>query len=386
VRPECVAASRAADVRRAARAWERAGVIDGPTRAAIESAQPSDGHPHAMAWRVAIFVIASVATVAAFAAFAGILRGGGAASWLFFGVVLAAATEALDRSSLRGNGAAGATSFWAVVTISAGFAALAEKGGGNSGEVEIGLFVAALAFALACWRWGFEVYGAFGAVAFFFLLAQFSGARALWIAAALVLLAGAFRLLDRAALAPEHRAAAAGVFGTSAVALYAAINLYSVDRRVIETVRGFHGSTLQPSATAQAAAAFATALLPLVFLVWGIRTRRRRVLDLGAVFAALSLATLRYYVHLAPLWTILCVAGAALLILALAVNRKLRRSPDGEWGGFTARPLYSGMGALPAAAVVAGFAPEARLTPAPQPPGFTGGGGTSGGGGATGSF
>ena len=59
--PGQIAASRTAGVRREARAWERAGVIDGPTRAAIEAAYPSDGHAHAPAWRVVIFVIATVA-------------------------------------------------------------------------------------------------------------------------------------------------------------------------------------------------------------------------------------------------------------------------------------------------------------------------------------
>ncbi len=384
--PEHVAASRAGEVRREARAWESAGVIDGPTRAAIEDAYPSSLHPHAPAWRILIFVVATVAIVAALGAFSVVVRGRGASTWLFFGVVLAAATEALERSSLRGNGAAGATSFWSVLTISAGFASLSAPGGSADPGIDIGLSIGALAFALACWRWGIEIYGIFATIAFFLLLARFPGGRGLWIAAALVLLAVSFRLLHRPTFAPEHRAAMAGVFGASAVALYAAINFYSLDQRLIEEIRGSRASAGQPSATAQAAAIVATALLPFVFLVWGVLKRRRLVLDLGAAFAALSLATLREYVHLAPLWVILCAAGAALLLLALALNRRLRRSEDGEWGGFTGRPLYSGAGALPAAAVVAGFAPDARLAPAPDSASFTGGGGTSGGGGATGQF
>ena len=384
--PEQVDASRAGEVRREARAWESAGVIDGPTRAAIEDAYPSGEHPHAPAWRIMIFVVATVAIVAAFGAFSVVVRGRGAGSWLFFGLALAAATEALERSTLRGNGAAGATSFWSVLMICAGIAILAAPGGSADPGIDIGLSIAALGFALAGWRWGIEIYGIFGTIPFFLLLARFPGGRSLWIAAAFVLLGAAFRLLDRPELAPEHRTATAGVFGTSAVALYAAINLYSLDQRLIEEIRGNRVGAGQPSSTAQAAAAVATALLPFVFLVWGVLKRRRLVLDLGAVFAALSLATLREYVHLAPLWVILCAAGAALLLLALALNRRLRRSEDGEWGGFTARPLYSGAGALPAAAVVAGFAPDARLAPAPDSASFTGGGGTSGGGGATGQF
>ena len=383
--PARVAAARAAEVRSAARAWERAGVIDGPTRSAIDEAYPSDGHPHAPAWRVVIFVIATVAICAAFAAVAALIRGESAATWVFFGAILAVLTELLDRSSLRGNGAAGAASFWSVVTIAVGCASLADKLGGDA-EIPVGLLFATLTFTLACWRWGIEIYGVFGTIAFFFLVAQFPGARVLWIAAAVVLLPAAFRFLDRAALAPAHRAAAAGVFATSAAALYAAVNRFSLDELQIEHARSFGSAIGKPSPAAQAAAALATALLPVVFLAWGIRSRRRLVLDLGLAFAALSLVTLRYYVHLAPLWVILTAAGAVLLLAALSLNRRLRRSDGGEWAGFTARPLYAGLGALPAVAAVAGFSPEAWVVPQSDSANFTGGGGVSGGGGAAGSF
>jgi hypothetical protein len=333
-----------------------------------------------------IFVIATVAIGAAFAALAALVRGESPETWIFFGVILATLTEMLERSSLRDNGAAGAASFWSVVTIAVGCAALADRGPGSHSAIEVGLLVATLAFALAGWRWGVAIYGAFGTLTFFFLLARFSGARVLWVAVALVLLAAAFRLLDRAALAPAHRAASAWVFATSAAALYAAVNRFSLDQRLIELAGRGGAESATTSPAAQAAAVVATALLPIVFLAWGIRSRRRLVLDLGVAFAALSLVTLRYYVHLAPLWVILTAAGAVLLLTALALSRKLRRSADGEWAGFTARPLYSGMGTLPAVAAVAGFTPEARLGPQSDSANFTGGGGVSGGGGAAGSF
>jgi len=386
VTPGHVAAERAAEVRAAARAWEREGVIAPSTRSAIDEAYPSDGHVHAPAWRVVIFVIATVAICTAFAALAALVRGESPETWVFFGVVLATFTEMLERSSLRNNGAAGAASFWSVVTIAVGCAALADRGPGSHSEIEVGLLVATLAFALAGWRWGVAIYGVFGTLTFFFLLARFPGARILWIAAALVLLAAAFRLLDRATLAPAHRAAAAGGFATAAAALYAAVNRFSLDERLIELAGRGSAAAGKSSPAAQAAAAVATALLPIVFLAWGIRSRRRLVLDLGIAFAALSLVTLRYYVHLAPLWVILTAAGALLLLTALSLNRRLRRSADGEWAGFTARPLYTGLGALPAVAAVAGFTPDARLAPASDSANFTGGGGVSGGGGAAGSF
>ncbi len=125
--------------------------------------------------------------------------------------------------------------------------------------------------------------------------------------------------------------------------------------------------------------------MPIVFLAWGVRTRRTLLIDLGLVFAAASLATLRFYVHLAPLWALLTVAGTALVLGALGLNRFLRRGSNGERNGFTAAPLFSGRRAetLQTAAVVAGFASapararEGELAP---------GGGRFGGGGASGDF
>jgi len=111
------------------------------------------------------------------------------------------------------------------------------------------------------------------------------------------------------------------------------------------------------------------------------------VLDTGIVLLALSLVTLRHYVHLAPLWAVLTLSGALLLVLALAVERALRRAAGGEIAGFTADPLFSDerrQRALQIVPVAAAF------TPAPSAPaeekGFAGEGGRFGGGGATEKF
>jgi hypothetical protein len=110
------------------------------------------------------------------------------------------------------------------------------------------------------------------------------------------------------------------------------------------------------------------------------------VLDTGIVVAALSLITLRYYVHIAATWLVLTLAGTALVLLALALNRWLSRGPEKERDGFTAEPLFADEARVRARELVPVVAAHA---PAPQPPaepGFQGGGGTFGGGGAGGSF
>jgi hypothetical protein len=204
----------------------------------------------------------------------------------------------------------------------------------------------------------------------------------LWLLAGAVLTGVAVRRLDDGRLAPSHRTGAAVLTVIGIGAVYAAANVYSLDERLLE-----HLGRLAPSREPLPrggflAAALATALLPLVVLGWGLRSRRAFVLDTGIVLLALSLVTLRHYVHVAPLWVALALSGALLVLLALAVERALRRAPAGEAAGFTADPLFSDerrQQALQLVPVVTAFTPPA---PRRQDAGFTGEGGRFGGGGA----
>lgn len=391
MRERRAAESRVAEVRQAARAWHRAGAIDAAALTSIEAAYPDERLRLATAWKALIFVIVSIAVNAAFAGLLMLTNAGdGYGYWLAFAAIFAAATELLLGARRIGeNGSTAATSFWAAVyAIVASALFFLDGPSRNAGHAETAaLLSAAVVFAAACWHWGFEAYGVFAAVAFFFLLARFPGGRLWWILAGVLLIVAAARALDRAALPPPLRSACAGVLAVSALALYAAFNRYSLDRRLIELVQsGANHPAAEPWLAIPMLSTLATAAIPLLFLAWGLHERRMLLLDLGALFAALSLVTLRYYVHLAPLWLLLAAVGAALILAALTLNRRLRRAPGGEWAGFTARPLYSGRSTtgIQTAAVVAAFAPEAG--PAPADGGFTPGGGRFGGGGATGSF
>ncbi|HEY1435232.1 MAG TPA: hypothetical protein VGG65_07640, partial [Thermoanaerobaculia bacterium] len=284
---------------------------------------------------------------------------------------------------------AAATSFWAVVYAALGCAVQFTEGATRNTElgVTVALLAAAALFAAACWHWGFAAYGALAALAFFLLLARFPFGRLWWVVAGVLLISAGARGLDHAALAPPLRRAWAGAFAVAALALYAAFNRYCLDHRLIEGVAA--AGTPAPTSPTDVllfVSSAATALLPLLFIAWGIHERRTLVLDLGLLFAAASLATLRYYVHLAPLWVVLLAAGAAFLLAALWAHRRLRRAPGGQWAGFTAQPLYGRRSAagIQAAAVIAAFAPDAA--PPPEPGGYTPGGGRFGGGGASDAF
>jgi len=82
---------------------------------------------------------------------------------------------------------------------------------------------------------------------------------------------------------------------------------------------------------------------------------------------------------------VLTASGVVLVVLAVTVERILRRSPGGERRGFTADALFSDerrQQILQAVPVAAAFTPAAHVTPR-QEEGFAGRGGAFGGGGAS---
>lgn len=390
MKKEWVQEERHREIRQAADAWHRAGAIDGKTVSTLCALYPESRRQLATLWRVLIFFFVSITILGIFGAFAvatdartTTLSG---ASFVL-GVLLVFAAES-QRTSLHGSatGADGATAFWGVL-----FLLIALSLSTALGKVTwtFCLFAGSFLWALASWRWGYPVYAVFSACFFFLFLGRFEHGRALWLLASTALVLVSVRHLDRASLAPSHRLAAGGILAVSLVAAYAAINRFSLDRRTIELVADWNPSPAGPSSLAKLLSALGTIAVPLIMLIWGLRSRRTLVLDLGFVFTALSLTTLRYYVRLAPLWAILATSGAVLVCVAILLNRFLSRSPGRQCGGFTAEPLFGGeerQKALQAVAFAAGFAPKAAPPTATQRDGFSGGGGTFGGGGSSGTF
>jgi len=389
VTPQRAEASRRAEVRAAARGWYATGAIDEATLGRMEALYPEDRHRMAMAWKVLVFVIVTIAGNALFFAIATMIHDdSGPAPWLVFAGLLATATEMLlHRSGIGENGSAAATSFWAATYATVGVGlALDQGGGGWESALTASLLAGTVAFVAAGWRWGYSAEVAIGAIAFFVFLARLPGGRWWWVVAGLAVAAAAWPARTRRAFPPPMRGAASAVFVVAVAAIYAAVNRYSVDQRAIEAMARGGTTASAPEPIVALLSTLATAFLPLALIVWGIRRRQTLVLDLGIVSAALSLVTLRYYVHIAPLWALLTGAGALLVLGALRVGRWLREAPEGERSGFTARPLSERRPGLETAAVAAVFSPEARPAQAPEPGGFAPGGGRYGGGGATGDF
>jgi hypothetical protein len=109
---------------------------------------------------------------------------------------------------------------------------------------------------------------------------------------------------------------------------------------------------------------------------------------MGVILGVASLVTLRFYVHVAPLWIVLLASGGAAVAVGMLLNRYLASGPGRERHGFTAEPLF-GEGSR-ARVIEAGLgmalAPGSTPSGTPPKPGFEGAGGGFGGGGASEKF
>jgi hypothetical protein len=378
---EWIRAERVEEIRAAAEGWKRAGAIDLGTFEEISGRYPEPRVLPSPLWRALVFVFVSLAVLLLLGAFTFL--------FLLFGALCLIATEAQENTQhLALRGGAGATCFWGIVFFLGGIFLVLEEILKVRGEDGVTILVlASLAFwALAAWRWGSPVYAAFAGISLFLLLARAPAGRLLWIAGGVALTLAFERVLDRPSWSPSHRRCAATFVALGLLGVYAAVNLYSLDHGLVENLRGAASDALGPSFGERIASIVLTALVPLAAVAWGIRSRRTFVLDAGIVVTALSLITLRHYVHIASTWLVLSLAGTALVLLALALNRWLSKGAEKERDGFTAESLFGDerrLRAFELVPVVAAHAPESRP---PVEPGYQGGGGSFGGGGAGGSY
>ncbi len=393
--PELEREDRAESVRKAAAAWRRAGLVGDAVVAAVKARHPDDRSRVGPAFRVLLFLFTLVAVGGAFGFFlalTGIDYGQDVAMsavCLLGGVAMIAATEVqIGRLRRRQGGTEAATSWLAISFLLA--AAMVGFDSIDNGWAPLSLLAAAL-LALAAWRWGYPLYAGAAAVALLVASARLPTARLLWIVVPLIAAPVLLRLGRSPRLPPAHRASVTLAASVALAGLYAAVHLGSWEAHLIENLGG-----RQPDAgwvdseLLWWGSVAATALVPVLLLAAGIRGRRYPLLLLGLGTAVASLVTLRYYVHLAPLWVVLTVSGALLLGAVLLLRRWLAAGPDGERHGFTAAPLFTDLDRqriLEAAAAAAVFAPDARsISSGPSEPAFKGGGGEFGGGGASGSF
>jgi hypothetical protein len=392
--PDGERADRDREVREAARGWHRSGALDDRGLAEVTRLFPDDRARLGPAFRALVFVFAALALVALWlfiVAITGWSSGFAGVSALVYGVGLAVLTD-VQIGALRRDqaGAEAATGLLSVGFLLGGIAWLLDEPMGMSGRsfVVVLLGIAVSLCAAGAIRWGSNVHAALAVLSFYGLFLNFVSARALWAAAALVLAPLALRGSSAAGLAPRHRRSCEVVMALSVVALYTAVHIGSWDSRLLE---GFAGGWPEEPRSSPLRVPFVagTAVLPVTLIVLGIARRRLLLIRLGVALGVASLVTIRFYVHVAPLWVVLTGGGVAALAFALGLRRFLASGPGGERFGFTAEPLFDDpekRHALEAAASIVAATPAA--TPAPTAAGssFSGGGGQSGGGGASDRF
>jgi hypothetical protein len=384
MRADVARADRLHSVRTAAAGWRRAGAIDDATLRVIESAYPDDRERLGLALR----------TLAACA----VLFGGGALAALIgeafdpssgvgvgafsaaFAALFASATEIQTGRFRRAQ--AGAE--YATALLAAVCGGLASISFVESRSILWGCLAFALTLGLAARRWGHASLAALAAILALAAAAQLRHGRAIWLVAGFAALPMIIRLARSPRRSPAHRECfllASLVFLAGG---YAAINYYSLDHGSIEWLGS--GMNATPRVWERAAAIIATALVPPLLVLLGVRYRDRALSAVGALLTAASLVTLRHYRPIGPWWLSLVVGGVACLALAVALRRWLDAGPAHERSGFTAEPLFDDARiakAASAAAVIAAMSPAARVA---SDGGFAGGGGRSGGGGATGDI
>ena len=358
MRADSVEWDRAAEVNEAAEGWRRVGAIDKATERAIREAYPDPCVTPSAVWRVLTACVVGAVVICAFGAFEVAFRPrktGHQVLLFLFAAACLAVTEVLEASPrFSRRGAAGATSFLGIVSLLLCWALFLLETVNMRFDDGINpvLIAAVVVWGIGAWRWGSPVFAALSAVSLFIFLGRVTHGRLLWVLAGAALAALASRRLDEATWAPSHRRSAMVLVIAGLAAVYAAVNVYSLDRNLVEYFGRIYWSRSMPPRGLFVPAALATAVLPPAVLAWGLWSRRTFIIDTGIVLTALSLVTLRHYVHLAPLWVVLTLSGAALVTLALAVERRLRLAPGGELAGFTADPLFSDERRLQAMEVV----------------------------------
>lgn len=371
-------------MRAAARAWHRAGAIDRATIETIRAEYADDRARMRPAFRVLLFLFTLLAGGAAFGLLvAGRLPLGGA---LFIMAIGCAALTEIQVGELRRSNA-GAEEATALLFLVFSYAELVWASETSGGELPWRLLLAAIAVlaAAAAFRWGISLFGTVSAICLFAALAFWPLSRLVWFLLGAALAPPLAALSVSPALAPSHRRAADAALVVALTAVYASIHLGSYDGLVLEGAGLFGRVGTPPPTWARWIFIAATALVPPAVLAFGILGRRPLLLRTGLLFGAASLVTLRFYVHVAPLWVILTASGALAIAAGLLLERYLRTGHGRERGGFTAEPLYGGESAALETGLSAALAPVARA-PSSGGPRFESGGGNFGGGGASGAY
>ncbi len=120
-----------------------------------------------------------------------------------------------------------------------------------------------------------------------------------------------------------------------------------------------------------------TVIIPLGYIVWGVRKRDPILLRTGLLLVAGIVFTVRYYYEVLPVETLMVIAGVVMILIAYFFIKYLKVPK----AGFTSQALSTGSGTRNIEALII-----AETLSSQQPSSNQFGGGDFGGGGASGSY
>lgn len=402
MRPEIVAADRQFEVRRAATLWRKAGEIDAATEQSIARLFPDDRVRTTRVFRVLFFFFtwfgwssAYGLGSAVFLAALGNLQGSDvfAAFHLVSGLVLLVVAEVLHTNRrLRRFGVEEAAVWIGIGYVVGGglwlFHRLADPS--TAWMLGLGAWAVAASGTLAAWRWGTPATGFLAACGLFVALTQLQASHLAWMTVALLSAWPLAHLSMAAHISPQGRRRFREAFLVVSVAAYLACHVNVVEFRLFQRLRAaaWSGGAEPPPAPEGIvlASLAAMAILPLVWIGFGIARRFRPALDLGGLLLLATVASYAFRARPQPEWLFLLAGGVVLVTAALVLRRLFIRLPGAEWRGLTALSLAEDRGsaaAIETLAVLAAFAPAARPL---EKPGLEVSGGEFGGGGASAKF
>jgi hypothetical protein len=313
-------------------------MIDTETLAQTERTYADDRSRVGPAFRALLFLFTFVAVVSTFGLLLlGRVPPGGALLAMSIACLMATEVQT-GRFKRSGAGAEEATAFLAVV-FALSTTAWMFIDATQDIPWRLFAFVAAVAWALAAWRWGSWPYGVLATLSAFGMSVYMPATRPIWIVTA-GLLAPLLHTLSRSSQAsPSQRRACDAALLTVFTAVYLAVHLGSYDSHLLEGPTWAWSSDFKLPFPGRWFFIASTAITPVLLWIVGIQWRFAIFYRSAVVLVVVSVVTLRFYVHVAPLWSVLILCGIAAITIGLLTRRFLESGRGGERHGFTAKPL-----------------------------------------------
>jgi len=388
--------------RRQAQVWQRSGLISAGQLAAIYSLSDPQVRKTNLFFRILFFIF----TLLCCGAIAGLIvwllenHNEVALALIFFlggAAGLAAADVLIRKYRFYRHGIEEALAVAGMFLCVAGFMILAEEIGWLHHQMlaVAACLILAVAACLVYLRFGYLYAAVIGMLALCALPFQFSlspAAERLILLGLLCAALGVGLYGDGKIVYDFQKERSALLLTCLLAAVYLTVNLYVFG--VIGLISGvmpdghFHPGSFPPGL--YWISYVLTFLIPAAVIYGGIKTRRRLILNAGALMALASLATNKSYLGLTRYAWDPAILGAAMIVFSLLLTRWLNAGPESKRSGFTAgeilKPEDEGISLGDAAAALTPSAIGAGQPAQPLPEDSYREGGASGGGGAQRKF